>query len=206
MHLCGPCQESRDWVNDPVVRAKIELNAQQADPNRKAVCGTCRTLIRNPLFQICARCAAKAHLCQNCSKSTETPEAKAAREASEVWREWLLDLFTQAVKTYGITATRELFRTQGREVLGNDAAEWVVRLDHGDIDYGREQSPIMRLVFGPNVYRHRFCATCAAIPKRAPSLVKADLCGHWTTARFPAYCPLCAAKSNACESCGDPIE
>ena len=202
MHLCEPCRASRDWEDDPVVKTKIALNLQQRDENRRARCGTCRTFIRNPLFQICARCADAAKLCQNCSKSTESPEALAAREASEVWREWLIDLFTQAVKTYGITASRDLFREQGPEVIGKDAAEFVLRLDHRDIDYGRENRPIMRLVFGPNVYRHRFCASCSAIPKRAPAIVKADLCGHWTTSRSPAYCPVCAAGAGACESCG----
>lgn len=206
MHLCEPCLGSRDWENDPVVRTKIAVNLGQTDENRKARCATCRTLIRNPMFQICGRCAEKARLCQRCSKPTESPEEIATREASEVWREWLIDLFTQAVKTYGLSTSRTLFHEEMRGEIGDDAVEFLISLDHREMDYGRESRPIWKLVFGPNVYRFRFCDACSAIPKRAPGIVKAEHCGHRTTARSPALCPVCAAEKSACEGCGGPTE
>lgn len=206
MHLCGTCEAERDWVHDPVVRTKVELNLQQTDPNRKAQCATCRCLIRNPMFQICAKCAEKARLCQRCSKSTESPEELAVREASEIWREWLIDLFTHAVKTYGLPTARTLFHETMRDAIGNDAVEFVMCLDLRDIDYGRENRPLWKLVLGPNVYRFRWCGACGATPRRAPELLKAAQCGHWTTGRSPALCPVCAAQKDACEGCGGPTE
>ena len=202
MHLCGPCEASRDWVNDPVVQTKIAMNAQQTDENRKARCATCRTLIRNPMFQICARCAEKARLCQRCSKPTESPEEIVAREASEARKDELIDLFTVAVKTYGLSASRTLFHEGMRGEIGDEAVEMLLLLDHREMDNGRERRPLWTKVLGPNVYRHRWCPECAMIPKRAPQIVKAAFCAHFTTGRSPALCPVCAAEKRACEGCG----
>ena len=201
MHLCDTCRKTRDWENDLVVKAKIERNLQQTDENRRARCGRCRAAIKNPLFQFCAKCASGERICQHCSRPTESPEEIAARLAAQEERDRMIDLFTLSVKTYGLSTSRMLFEGL-RSELGDAMVNALVTLDFQDIDYGREQRPIWKLALGQNVYLVRWCETCVLLPKRAPAIVKASACGHWTTARSPAFCPVCAAERGACEGCG----
>lgn len=201
MHLCEPCRSLRDWDNDPAVKAKVDRNLQQTDEHRKARCGSCRVLIRNPLFQHCARCAEKAEICQHCSKSMLTPEERETREAEASVRDDLIDLYTHVVKTYGISAARELIYGM-RGTFSDLQVQMLILLDFRDIDYGRERRPIWTKALGTNVYRARFCDGCLHLPTGAPAIVKASQCGHFTTARSSAYCPVCAADQDACEACG----
>lgn len=201
MHLCEPCLSSRDWEADPVVQAKIAQNLQQTDENRKARCADCRTYIRNPLFRICAKCAHGADLCQFCTKSTISVEARAEREAAAERREELVDFFTLLMKTYGLTKSRELV-AEARAIFGDAAVETMLLLGQSEMDNGRERRPIWTKALGPNVFRFRWCPECSATPRRAPAIVKAAFCDHYTTARSPANCPVCAADKQVCEGCG----
>jgi hypothetical protein len=201
MKLCDACLALRDWASDPAVQAKIDRNLQERDENRRARCGTCRSFIRNPLFALCAKCADKAELCQHCSASLITPEARAIMAAAAERREALIDFYTEAVKLYGMTTARRLFHEM-RATFGDVAVDMLILLDFRDLDYGRERRPIWTKVLGTNVFRHRHCQDCAHLPASAPRLIKASGCGHWTTARSGAWCPTCAADLDACEGCG----
>ena len=207
MRLCGPCVSSRDWVGAAPTAKEVLLREQGM------ICQGCgRYKTGHPLFRLCEHCSGKEgrERCQHCLAYL-SPEAQ-ARAARDEAREDLIDLFTQCVKGYGIGTARALFEAR-RDELG-PAAEEVARLDHRDIDGtgGRERDrerlkrPIWTKVLGPNIFRFRFCADCSAMPKRAPAIIRAEHCGHWTTARSPAWCPTCAADKNACECCGVSTE
>ena len=205
MRLCEPCAGSRDWVGAAPTAKEVKLRAEGM------ICQGCgRFATGHPLFRICERCSEKEGRCQHCVKFlTAEAEAEAARDEE---REALIDFFTQCVKTYGISAARGLFEAR-RDELG-PAADEVARLDHRDLDgtAGRDRDrerlrrPIWKLVLGPDVYRFRWCAECSMIPRRAPEILKAAHCGHWTTGRSPANCPVCAAQKDVCEGCGGPTE
>ncbi|HTK59750.1 MAG TPA: hypothetical protein VL283_00950 [Candidatus Baltobacteraceae bacterium] len=205
MRLCEPCAGSRDWVGAAPTAKEVKLRAEGM------ICQGCgRFATGHPLFRICERCSEKEGRCQHCMKFL-TPEAEAEAAKDEA-REALIDFFTHCVKTYGIGNARGLFEAK-RDELG-PAADEVARLDHRDLDgtgqrdrdRERLRRPIWKLVLGPDVYRFRWCADCSMIPRRAPEILKAAQCGHWTTGRSPSHCPVCAAQKNVCEGCGAPTE
>jgi hypothetical protein len=198
MHLCVPCQDSRDWPTDPVVRTKIELNLQ-AREDLRARCATCRTYIRNPLFRTCERCAITARHCQLCSKSTLSPEeqsAAAEREKRDDAFEQALDDFTLVVKRFGLRGqAAEAFIARHDE---ETAAR--LRLVHlGHID-GRADRPIWKEVLGQDVYRSPYCGGCGT--HTPATFGKAINCGHFAIGEMMAWCLLCAVRNQRCATCG----
>ena len=207
MHLCKPCEDLRDWATDPVVRTKIELNAQ-AHENLKARCGTCREYIRNPLFRTCSRCATRERICQHCGKTTLTAEEqarKAAAEAVDLAFERVVDDYTIVVKAAGIgspaaAAFRALQDPETAEKLG-----WLY-VSH--LDARVAGRPLMAKLFGPRripdiVRLH--CDRC--VDERRPRVfAKAQNCGHFILGEHQAWCLHCALEQERCSTCGALFE
>jgi|GEM_PF-2949115 len=212
MHLCEPCRASRDWVADPVVKTKIALNLQQTDENRKARCATCRNLIRNPMFQLCARCAEKSGLCQACSTATRATPEQVADEAFET----LFDAFVTLVKTYGASTARKLLSEAELSPEEAPHAATLVALDVGQVDaaqphyryHYRLRRPIWTKVWGQLGFDARppRCEECAPPPRGAPAMTRAANCGHWTAGHGAAWCLPCAVEHRACSVCETSTE
>ncbi len=212
MHLCEPCASSRDWVNDPVVKTKIALNLQQTDENRMARCATCRTRIRNPLFQLCAKCAEKACLCQACSGATAPSPQHVVDEAFET----LFDAFVTLVKTYGADPARKLLAEAELSPEEAPHVATLVALDVGQIDapkptyryHYRLQRPIWTKVWGQLSFTSRppRCENCPP-PPRAPAMAsRAANCGHWTAGHGAKWCLPCAVEHRECSVCETSTE
>jgi hypothetical protein len=207
MHLCEPCAASRDWAADPVVRTKIALNLQQTDENRKARCVDCSVLIRNPMFRCCAKCAAKAGLCQFCSGPTGATEA--LQDALDF--ETLFDAYVTLVKTYGVRTARCLLSAAALEPHEAPHVATLVELDVGLVDshqphqryHYRLKRPIWTNVWGQLGFdcRPPRCGDCAPPPRNDPAMVRAEKCGHWTAGRRAAWCLPCAVARRACSVC-----
>lgn len=208
MHLCDACRAERDWETDAAVEWQIRQNlAKSASDPSKARCAECTrigsglpTHIRNPLFQICRKCAEHLAECQHCRGTTRTQGELAWLER----REDLLDLFTVAMKAYGRTAARQMFIAQA-EALGIERVqEAVLAAESSNLD-ARDHRALWKKVLGGNIYRHpRFCGGCRG--PRGRALCKSERCGHLTVGAEAAYCPLCATEERACEACGTSFE
>jgi hypothetical protein len=208
MHLC---QEHQDRLTDPHAEARGRtLKAKmQSRPSAVDRCGTCRRALTVPMTQLCESCAERDHLCQACSTST-LPTADLAELALQESYESLLDLATLTMKTCGVSGMREVFKANRAE-LGAALVDRFLAFDElkpletmAFLD-SRVKRPIWTRVLGPNVYRSRRCDNCAPSPRSIRMLIAAAGCGHLTPALAAAWCPLCAAKNNACETCGTSI-
>lgn len=202
--LCTACLALCDWAEDPVVRSKGRHNRERAEQSHpmthRCVTVNCETVI-NPLMKLCQACAGRVGLCQRCQKYLSAEEELANAPNPE--REAMIDFFTVVVKTYGYAKAHWLFTELHAEELGEHAnAAAAMRLDQLD---QRLRRPIWTKVLGTNAYALRFCATCSGVPRAAPAILKASGCGHFTTGRSPAFCPVCAAERNLCEGCGSPV-
>jgi len=209
MHLCDTCRAERDWDTDATVQWQIKQNLARPESDAmKARCGECTrpgdppapTFIRNPLFAICKKCAERLQECQHCRNSTQTPEALAAVER----REELLDLFTLAMKAYGISAVSDIFRDHAAALGIADCGAVVIAAKSVHLD-SRGDRPIWKKVLGGNIYRHpRFCESCRGPYGRA--ICRAERCGHLTVGAAAAFCALCATDERSCERCGTSYE
>lgn len=206
VHLCTKHQEEWDETPESTILALTRtITAKTNDKRQRCINSDCRALINYPRFHLCVYCAEKNRQCQQCSASTLTEEEKRIEQRKaerEEAHQRAIDLYTLAVKTYGISSARTLLMQESK--WGAELLNSVLCLGHRELDYGREMRPIWRLVLGADVYRNRFCSQCPPVPRQTPSLTRGDLCQHLTVGQFATYCPLCAADAHACERCGEP--
>lgn len=220
MHLCEPCRSERDWENDASLLYQIKENrARKNDDPAKARCKECThpgtgepTFIRNPLFEICRRCAERLRECQHCRTSTLQPKELAAQEAFDT----LFDAYVTLVKTFGVRSARALL---GEAALSPDEAPHaptLIALDVGLVDsaqphqkyYERLRRPIWTRVWGTLTFNVRppRCTDCPPPSRYAPSMVRASGCGHWTAGTHAVWCLPCAVEQRVCSVCETSTE
>ncbi len=220
MHLCESCRTERDWENDASLLYMIKANlARTADDPAKARCKECTrpgtgepTFIRNPIFQICKRCAERLRECQHCRSSTRLPIDQAAEEAFET----LFDAYVTLVKTFGAPAARTLLKEASLSPEEACHAPTLIALDVGLVDsaqpsqryHYRLQRPIWKKVWGTLTFSARppRCADCPPPARRAPSMVRASSCGHWAAGMQAVWCLLCAVEQRVCSTCETSTE
>lgn len=208
MHLCDDCRAERDWETGTQVDYLIKANlAKKEDDPSKARCRECTridrspTFIRNPLFEICKKCAERLRQCQHCRKSTLPKDELDRVERHQA----LLDLFTVALKAFGLGTTKTLFRQHAAEIGIEDIGAFD-RLSPGDLDARVDRPLWTKVLNGSWRSSPRWCEAHTGSVQWTKSLCRAERCSHWTIGQAAAWCALCAAEEHACETCGTSFE
>ncbi|WKZ29463.1 MAG: hypothetical protein QY323_01890 [Patescibacteria group bacterium] len=220
MHLCETCRAEREWDTDESVRWQIAANLARSERDpAKARCAECTqigsgapTFIRNPLFQICRKCAERLDQCQHCRKPMSSSSVAGCGEVFET----LFDAYVTLVKTYGRSTARTLLAAADLSSAEALHVPTLVELDVGLVDsmqphqryHYRLKRDIWTKVWGQlgfSVVPPR-CEACPPPARAAPAMVRAAHCEHWTAGSSAVWCLPCAVLNRQCAICETSTE